>query len=234
VAEEPSGRESEPGAELGPLPGGIHGLSRDQVAESQRERLLAAVTEIVLERGYDAASVTELVRVASVSSRDFYRHFDSAEACFLAAYDAVLGHFRRSLDAAAAPCTDWPERVVAALRAALRFAAGRPDLARFCLIEPVAATPAIALRHRDAVLAFAPLLATGRDYAPAARRLPPSTEESLLGGLIGATSRPLLEGDPAALPDLLPDLVEFVLSPYLGAERAGRIAASCLEEDPTT
>jgi AcrR family transcriptional regulator len=233
VADEPSGGESESGTDLGPLPGGVHGLSRDQVAESQRERLLAAVAEIVLERGYDAASVTELVRVASVSSRDFYRHFDSAEACFLAAFDAVLGHFRRYLDAAIAPYTTWPEQVIAALRAALGFAAARPDLARFCLIEPVAATPAIALRHRDAVLAFAQLLASGRDYAPAARVLPPSTEESLLGGLIGTTSRPLLEGDPAALPDLLPDLVEFVLSPYLGAERAERLAASCLGDAPT-
>lgn len=232
VAEQRWPGEGEGGTELGPLPGGIHGLSPGQVAESQRERLLAAITEIVLDRGYDAASITEIVRVASVSSRDFYRHFDSAEACFLAAFDAVLEHLRRLIDDAAAPCSTWPERVIAALRAGLAFFASRPDLARFCLVEPVTATPAIAIRHRDAVLEFAPLLAAGRDYLPAARALPPSTEESLLGGLVSAASRPLLAEDLASLPGLLPDLVEFVLSPYLGAERAEQLAAYCLEPPP--
>ena len=220
------------GEELGPLPGGLHGLSADQVAESQRERLLAAVTEIVVGRGYDAASITEIVRVASVSSRDFYRHFDSAEACFLAAFDTVLEHVRRLIDAAAAPCPTWPERVIAALRAALQFAASRPDLARFCLIEPLTATPAIAIRHREALLEFVPLLAAGRDCVSTERALPASTEESLLGGLLSAASRPLLAGETSSLPGLLPDLVEFVLSPYLGAERAERLAASSLKGGP--
>jgi AcrR family transcriptional regulator len=189
VAEGPSGEEIGSGTELGPLPGGLHGLSPEQVADSQRERLLSAVTEIAVERGYDAATIAEIVRVASVSSRDFYRHFDSAEACFLAAFDTILRHFHRLIDAAAAPCATWPERVIAALRAGLQFVASRPDLARFCLIEPLTATPVIAIRHRQEVLEFAPLLAAGRNCTAAARALPPSTEESLLGGILTGPAR---------------------------------------------
>lgn len=216
----------EPWHELGRLPAGIHGLSRDQVAESQRERLLGAVAEIVVERGYDAATIAEIAKVAGVSSRDFYAHFDSAEACFLAAFEVVVAHLHRLVDEAAAPDLPWPRRVVAALAAALDFFAANPDLARLGLIEPLTATPPIALRFREALLEFAPLLAAGREHASLARPLPASTEESLLGGVLTTVAGALVDGRGASLHALLPDLVEFVLSPYLGAEQARELAGS--------
>ena len=54
------------------LPGGRHGLSREAVAESQRERLLAAMTVAVGLRGYRDAHITEVVDRAVVSRRTFY------------------------------------------------------------------------------------------------------------------------------------------------------------------
>ena len=44
--------------ELGPLPGGHHGLSREQILDSQRERLLAAIAHEVATRGYRATTIT--------------------------------------------------------------------------------------------------------------------------------------------------------------------------------
>ena len=58
--------------DLGPLPGGHHGLAAEQVAESQRERLLAAVATLVAERGYAGTTITEIAKTASVSNRVFY------------------------------------------------------------------------------------------------------------------------------------------------------------------
>ena len=58
-----------PWPELGPLPGGHHGLSPEQVAESQHERLLSAVAHVVADRGYRATTITEIVKTASVSTR---------------------------------------------------------------------------------------------------------------------------------------------------------------------
>jgi AcrR family transcriptional regulator len=223
VAESDGGRKG--GSELGPLPGGHHGLSREQISESQRERLLAAVAEIVSERGYRAATITEIVKLASVSTRDFYEHFASTEECFLAAFEAVIGHLEELIRSAVEPFPDWPNRVIAGLRAALTFFASEPNLARLCLIEPVTATPTIAIRFRQVVLDCIPLLAEGRKQSPNGQSLPESTEDSLLGGLVSLTSRSILADEPASLPDLLPDLVDFVLSPYLGAEKAKELAA---------
>jgi hypothetical protein len=116
--------------------------------------------------------------------------------------------------------------VLAALRAALEFFAAEPDLARFCLVEPITSTPAIAARLREAVQSTVPYMRAGRALRPAAAEpLPESTEDSLLGGLLTLASRAVLAGDAASLPGLLPDLVEFALAPYVGPEAARRLAA---------
>lgn len=211
--------------ELGPLPGGHHGLTREQILESQRERLLAAIAHEVAERGYRATTITEIVKRASVSTRDFYQHFENKEQCFLAAFDAVRDHLEEVVVAAAADQPDWPHRVIAGLRAALAFLASEPHLARLCLVEPVSATPTIAIRFREAVLACVPALELGRAEMGEGPSLPENTEDSLLGGVISLATRSILAGETEKLPTLLPDLTEFVLSPYLGAERAAELAA---------
>jgi hypothetical protein len=60
---------------------------------------------------------------------------------------------------------------------------------------------------------------------PDGQSLPPSTEDSLLGGIVSLATRSILAGETERLPALLPDLVDFILSPYMGAERAAGLAA---------
>jgi AcrR family transcriptional regulator len=214
-----------PLAELGPLPGGHHGLSRTQIAESQRERLLAAIAEEVAANGYRATTITEVAKLASVSTRDFYGVFESKEECFLAAFDAVRDHLEGLLTAATADEADWPHQVIATLRAALEFFAAEPALARLCLVESVSATPAIAIHFCEAVQACAFALAHGRAELDDSNSLPQSTEDSLIGGTVSLATRTILAGRTKRLPALLPDLVEFTLSPYLGTARAADLAA---------
>jgi AcrR family transcriptional regulator len=215
----------EAAGELGPLPGGHHGLSPEQVAESQRERLLGGIVEAVAAKGYVATTIAEIVSAASVSSRAFYENFDSKEQCFLAAFDAVFAHLRELIDGAVASADDWPHKAIAALRAGLRFFDGEPELARFCIVEPPTASPAVTAHFRAVVDSAASELRSGRAQFAEAEELPESTEESLLGGLIVLVSRSILSGDPEVLEALLPDLAEFVLSPYVGPEAAKQLAA---------
>jgi AcrR family transcriptional regulator len=211
--------------EFGPLPGGHHGLSRRQIIDSQRERLFAAITHEVAQRGYPAVTMRGLSRLAGVSSRDFYEHFDDKEECFLAAFDAIRDYLEARIAAAVADEPDWPHQLVAALRVTLDFFAGDPDLARFGLVETVGATPRIAIRFREAVLACLPALARGREETPEGPSLSPNTEDSVIGGIISLISGSVLAGEAENLMAVLPDLTEFALSPYLGAERAAGLAA---------
>jgi AcrR family transcriptional regulator len=212
--------------ELGPLPGGFHGLTREQIADSQRERLMAAMAEAVAGRGYRATTITELTKSASVSSRDFYGLFESKEECFLATFDAVVGHLEVLIGGAVADEEEWAQKVIAGLRAALDFFAAEPDLARLCLVESASATPTIAARFREMVLACAPGLALGREELEDPGSLPPETEGTIAGGAVSLATRTLLTRGAEDLPNLLPDLAEFVLGSYLGSDRATALAAN--------
>lgn len=213
-----------PDAELGPLPGGHHGLSREQIAESQRERLLAAIAQEVAAKGYRQTTITDVVKLASVSTRDFYELFEGKEECFLAAFDALRDHVENLVREAAAGEEDWPHQTIAAIRAALEFFAAEPQLARICLIESASATPRIAIRFRQAVLACVPALAQGRAELDDPDSLLPKTEDAIIGGIVSMATRAVIAGEATSLPDLLPDLVDFALAPYLGAERAALLS----------
>jgi AcrR family transcriptional regulator len=200
------------------------------VQESQRERLLAATVADVSARGYRGATITEIVKLASVSTRDFYEHFASKDEAFLTAFDAIIEHLHDLIEEATREHPgNWPEQVIAALRTGLEFFAREQELARFCLLEPVSATPEIAIRFREVVLEAVPPLELGRREVKDEDTLPTSTEDSLIGGVVALAGRSVLTGDPAGLPDVLPDVVEFVLSPYLGPQTAQRLAAGAAE-----
>lgn len=211
--------------ELGPLPGGHHGLTREQILDSQRERLLASVAHEVARVGYRATTITGIVKLASVSTRDFYEIFDSKEECFLTAFDVVRDHIATLIEDAAALEPDWPRQIVAAARAVLEFFATEPDLARLCLVEAVTATPASSIRFREAVLAGAPAVARGRAQLADPDSLIPEIESSIVGGAVSLAARCVAAGEVERLPGLLPGLAEFILSPYLGDERAAEMAA---------
>jgi AcrR family transcriptional regulator len=214
------------GAEAGSLrlPAGRHGLPREFIAQNQRERIITGLVESVAERGYNATTVAHITKAASVSRRTFYEHFADKEACFLAAYEMVAEHIRESMKVAAEVFEEWPQQVRAALGTMLRFLAGEPDLARVCMIEPVAAGGEIAARHRASMEGFVEILKAGRPQHAGERPLPEATEATLVGGIVSLIVREINAGRTEQLEQLLPDLVELTLAPYLGAEQASRLA----------
>ena len=210
--------------ELGPLPAGRHGLTREQVVLNQRERLIGGLAEAVAEHGYNAVTITHITKAAQVSRRAFYENFENKEDCFLAAFEIVVSHLRDLVTEAVEPIDDWPHEVIAAFRALLGFLAKEPDLARLCLVESLTAGPVVAERFRQTIYGFIPLLERGRQERHSDRPLPDSTESSLIGALASMASRSILAGDAAHLDRLLPDWVDFVLTPYLGPDEARRLA----------
>jgi AcrR family transcriptional regulator len=220
-ADRPVEPHPHPQPPLGPLPSGRHTYTPEQVARHQRERLIAGLAAVVAERGYAAATVGQIAAAAHVSRRVFYEHFEGKGECFLAAFDAVVAHVRTLMSSAAEPRgEDWPGRVAAALGAALEFFAAEPHLARLCLVESSSAGPPLRRRFREVADAFAPYLAVGRSGHGSDRELPDSFEVSLIGGLAFKLTRQVSAAGPESLPGQLPGYVEFLLTPYLGPERA--------------
>ena len=71
---------------------------------------------------------------------------------------------------------------------------------------------------------FAETLKAGRPERSGERPLPEATEEALVGGIVTLIVREISAGRTAQLEELLPDLVELALAPYLGSEDAERLA----------
>ncbi len=109
-------------AEMDRLPRGRHGLSPEFVARNQRERLIAGLTEALYEVGYQKTTVSMIGQKAAVSKSDFYRHFESKDECFVAAYDAAIERIRECVNDACGEVAgeEWPQRVSAAIDALLK------------------------------------------------------------------------------------------------------------------
>src|SRR3954451_2203338 len=96
----------------------VEPLLGEQRDGAQRARLLDAMTVVVGEKGYAAATVADAVRAARVSRGTFYALFDSKEACFLEAYRHGVDVLDGRIDAAVrATDGDWRAKLRAAVRA---------------------------------------------------------------------------------------------------------------------
>jgi AcrR family transcriptional regulator len=195
-------------------------LPREAVTESQRNRIHRAMIEVVSERGYPETRVVDVIGVAGVSRKTFYELFDSKEDCFLAAYDVLLGNLLNDASNGfeAKAGTAWAERIAAALKAVLEHLAAHPDEARFAIVEVLAAGPK-ALARRDAALRqFTGFLESGRSETSV--DLPGITSLSLAGGINELLYSEILHGAAARLPSRLPDLMFWIVLPFLGSDGA--------------
>lgn len=225
MSSDPPGERPEQPDDLARLPHGRHGLPPEFVAHNQSQRLLASLIGIVAEQGYNAATITAITDGAGVTTRTFYKYFDSVEACYLGAFDAVVGLLAARLSTAWTAAEPWPERVRAALAAGLDFFAASPELARLLLSEPFVAGPAISRRYQEEIERLAPYLRQGRELSANAASFPQTTERGLIGSIASQVGRKASAGEAERLPALLPDLVQFALTPYLGAAEARRVGA---------
>jgi AcrR family transcriptional regulator len=205
------------------LPPGRHGLSRTFVAENQRERLLNGVAEAVAEHGYNATTISRIATAAKISRRTFYEHFEGKEECFLAAYEMIEAHVLDSMLSAPGAGGPWPERVRARLAALLEVLSRDTAVSCFFLIEPLAAGGDVAARYRDAMQLLAGTL---RPEPPPSELDMEVRDQALIGGIATLIVRRLNSGSADLLSELLPDLVELALSPYLGRDEAKRQAVA--------
>jgi AcrR family transcriptional regulator len=209
------------------LPRGRHGLPPEFVAENQRRRLIAGLTEALYEVGYRKTTVSLIGQRASVSKSDFYRHFDSKDDCFFAAYEAAIERIRERVREACErdPAAEWSPRVRDALVAAIRLLEEEPQLATLALAEGLRAGRGVHDRYQHALDEFVVYLRQGAPAAPGGGAVPAATDEAVIGGIASLLGRRVLAGE-GDLDALLPQLLEFALMPYLGAAEARRIVSA--------
>jgi AcrR family transcriptional regulator len=216
---------SEGPEELQKLPPGRHGLPREFVTQNQRDRLAAGIIASVAEHGYHDTTISQIAAEAGVSRRTFYGYFSSKEACFLATFGLIEDHLVEVMTEAGEDRRGWPVRVRAQLEAMLESFQENPNLVRFALIAPPAAGGEFVERYRAFLERLVAVVVEGR---PASRSRQPSeaAEFAMAGGLAALLVGRVNAGDGDKLVELLPELVELILTPYIGRERAVAAARS--------
>ena len=188
------------------LPRGRHGLSREEVAESQRERMLRACADAVAEKGYAKTSVADVLTRAGVSRETFYEQFSSKEDCFLETFERAGRDPARARRGSPNGET-LEQRFDALLTAYLETLAAEPAYARVYLVDSHAAGPE-ALRRRAALQArFVDALVELFDLREPHERFACEVLVAAVGSMV--TTRVAL-GDHETLPELRAPILDLV------------------------
>jgi AcrR family transcriptional regulator len=193
-------------------------LPREFIAGHKKRRIMAAIAELTAEQGYEATKIGDIVRRAGVARKTLYDNFEGKEEVFLAAFDAAFDEAMRRIEESCAEAEgSWEERLQAGLDAFLRYVAEEPALARMCMIEALSATPAATERYEDAMQRFVELT---KRIVPHDEGLPDTIEETLVGGVAWIVYQQIRRDETDKAEDLLPELSEFMLAPFVAS--AGR------------
>jgi len=202
------------------LRSGRHGLSKEDVARSQRERIIDAMIEAVAARGYPSTRVSDVIAVAGVSRATFYQQFRDKEDCFLVAHDAIIETVVACVAPAFAEPAPWTLQVRGALEALLVLVAEAPAIARVGVVEVLGGGHATRERYAESVQILSGFLALGGAEADLPEELRDVIPLVALGGITSAIGEAVVRGQGDRLGTLLPDLLYMAYAPYLGHAQA--------------
>jgi len=186
----------------------------------ERQRIVAAMVELVAEQGYKATTIKQLLRRAGVSRADFRRSFAGKQACFLEAYDEMSERFVALVFAAFESEKEWRDGLRVAAYAAGRWIGEHPHEARYVVIEMVSAGEFAQTRRDETLRGFVDLIDAGRRQLDRPDSVSRAMAEGAVGGILGMLARQLRRGVPARPEDFVPDLMFVAVRPYLGNEAA--------------
>ena len=208
------------------LPRGRHKLSRTDVRESQRARLVEAMLDSVVQRGYAATSVSDVVATARVSRNAFYDLFDDKAACYLAACDEASTRMLAELYSVP-PGDTWTEGIRAGVRVWVRWWQEHPGYAIAYLVDMPTAGRAALLQRDRAYTRFAAMFERVAERArrenPDLPPLAPLATRLLVSGVTDVLGEQIRAGRLEDIGALEDDVAFFVIK-QLGDDATARAA----------
>ncbi|WP_063044088.1 TetR/AcrR family transcriptional regulator [Nocardia pseudovaccinii] len=195
------------------LPRGRHGLPREEVIASQRERILSAMAEAMVENGYVGTSVAVILKRAGVSRETFYEQFRSKEDCFEAAYERavelLIANIANAISGDARDAADPadPDRMGRILEAYFDGLIAEPAYARLYLVEVYAVGSKAVARRAQLQESFVAMIADVLDARTDQQRFACQTLAAAVSAMV--TARVAIDDLPGlrALREPLLDLV---------------------------
>jgi hypothetical protein len=143
---------------------------------------------------------------------------------FAVAFDSAFATLQVRVESACAAAEEWPAGVAAGIHAAFDWVAEEPREAQLLTNDALAGGSTGFERYERMIAYVTELLAPGHEEAKHGERLPEITERAMASGVAMLVAQRLSMGREGELPSLVPEAVQFVLTPYLGGAEARRIA----------
>jgi len=215
-----------------PLPTGTHGLDPELVKSDQRERLRAAMIELIAERGYPSVRIADLTKLAHVSQPTFYTLFADKEDLFLSTYDQIARRTAHTILTAYNCDGSQDKRLRVAMRAFADLADAEPVAMSLFMLGAFGAGPRALERRRRTLDALEAGILASRDRTPALATTD-LTVKLILGGIREVTAARLRDGRQSELAELVDDLACWAGS-YPRRLPAGVGAPPITRERPST
>jgi hypothetical protein len=145
---------------------------------------------------------------------------------FARGFEAAFARLQVLIEGVCAARTEWPVKVAAAIDAVLSFAAADPGAVQLLTNEALAHGVDGIARHERLIAYLCEGLAPGREQRAENDRLPEITERALASGVVMMVAERVDRGRAGELPAIAGEVIQFALTPYLGAEEATRVGAA--------
>ncbi len=184
------------------------GTPREEAERNQRERLFAAMVATVAEKGYEATTVADLVKLSGVSRSAFYRHFEDKQACFLAAIEEMVAGALTML--AVDPESAGLAQTRKAFVSLIELIVAQPAAAKMCIVEVYAAGPEGADLVDRTLRRVEELAQALLDQVPEKQGMPKELTGAIVGGVQKVIHKRLWRDQVEELPGLIDQLWEWV------------------------
>jgi AcrR family transcriptional regulator len=204
------------------LPAGRIRVSEEEVLENQRQRIIFATAQVVQERGYSAAKISEILKHAGVDGRRFYRLFADKQEAFGAIHELGFQFLMAASAGAFFAGANWPERIWEAFRAATQSIDDTPAFAHLGFVEAYAVGPRAIQRVEDSRIAFTIFLQEG--YRQEMKGDPPSRTalEAIITTIFEIIYSETRASRTPQTAGLLGHIAFIALTPFLGVEASDR------------
>lgn len=204
-------------------------VSREELGERQRTRIIEAATQVFAKRGFQDSTVDNIVATAEIGVGSFYAHFEGKDDCLARVCGHIGAEVHAEIDAAVSDDGDWVTRLCDGLLATLRYGAQRPLAARVILLEAQTGGPEALRRYGAMIDEVAAFLGKGRTVSKLDPEPPASFEEATACGLAWLLQSRLVRGEIADVDGLFAEMAAVALEPYLGPNDTKREIKAALQ-----
>jgi AcrR family transcriptional regulator len=183
--------------------------------------IIVAFVEVVDERGYEAASLEEVVARSGVTAAEFHRRFAGKEDCAQQSFEALTDDWRFRVYSAYSAFPDWRSGLRAAAYEVADWMEEHPAVVHFGIVEILKAeNEMIRVRREEALTYGGELIDGGRREAADPDKIPEAAPLMAIGSIVQLLTHRLQTGVPVEPTEMVPQMMHMATRPYIGEELA--------------